>query len=262
MVAAVIRQTSPPPGWKASLPGLGLWVLLASSAFAQATWQAELADGQAISVDPATQRALVTSGKAPSRPLWDGVHRLSDGSTITIRAGVLVPNEQSLSIRPAPARPVPTRPDGDEPPQLPRLARTINACDHLLLHTCGLHGECAAEHPCQLARQLSALQRRTHGSDPANHQWAVDQCEQALGDALNFQRCEYANPVIRFPCHYLAAHVCAPNARCAASPTCRMASRLLALQQQLGSAGQPPDPGARKQCTRMLLEHAGFPPCR
>lgn len=230
---------------------------LACSPSGRAAWQTELADGRAISVDPATQRAEVTSGEAAGRPLWDGVHRLSDGSTITIRSGVLVPNKQSLS-RP----PVTPHAGPDEPPALTSRARKINACDRLLLYTCGLHKECLDRQSCQLSHQLMALQRRAHRVDPAENRWVIGQCEQALGNQQNFQRCEHADPVVNFPCHYLVARVCSRKKRCSASPTCRLAHQLLSLQRHRISAGSPPDPGARNQCEQMLLEHAGFPPCR
>ena len=63
-----------------------------------AQWTSQLEAGGTVSVDPTTNRATVTRDGV-STPLWDGVHRLQDGSAVTVRSGQVVPNEAILRAR-------------------------------------------------------------------------------------------------------------------------------------------------------------------
>jgi len=223
-----------------------------------ATWQTQLEDGSRIIVDPTTNRATIGSGAASGRPLWDGVHRLSDGSTVTIRSGVMVPTEQSLGE--IPKSQVLQEPDEDSP-RRPAGPRTT-VCDRLVLKCCGLYQECGKRDACLLAKQLRSLQRKAESRNPAESRWALAQCKQALQDRDNFGPCEFSTEVLQAPCHYLAQHVCGDIDRCTQSSACQMASQLLHLQYQQQAAGQPYDPGPHNQCMQMLLENAAYPPCR
>jgi hypothetical protein len=59
------------------------------------TWRGELSRGGSIVMDPDTRRALREEGGS-TRPLWDGVHRLEDGSTVIVRDGVAVPTRDMV----------------------------------------------------------------------------------------------------------------------------------------------------------------------
>ena len=162
---------------------------------AYTAWQAQLDNGNSISVDPASNRTTISSGQAAGRQLWDGVHRLSDGSTITIRSGVMVPNEQSLA--PAPALP----PIQAAEPRLAQPYRQSDTtCRQLVLKNCGMHGECRQTESCCLAQQLRSLQRKAQSSDPGGYEWAIGQCQQALEDERNFPTCETSAGVLAAPC--------------------------------------------------------------
>ena len=109
-------------------------------------WNARLSDGSGVEVDASTHRAWrLEDGRRT--PLWDGVHRLEDGSVVIVRDGVAVPNPDMLKTwNEAPPR----RTDVTE--------RESEACRELVRRVCG-EGEgesaaCAGSEPCRLAREL------------------------------------------------------------------------------------------------------------
>jgi len=253
------RQSSyPTPGHAKQASWLIALLLFAPLHTVLATWTGQLEDGRGIAFDPTTNRATITSGQGSGRPLWDGVHRLKDGSTVTIRSGVMVPTEKSL--RPDTSPPALQQPVAEKPYVFPE--RRSAACDRLVLKCCGLYQECEQRDTCCLAKQLRTLQRKASSSDPAEYRWATGQCEQAMQDQQNFGSCEYSAEVLAAPCYHLAQRVCGANNRCASSSSCRLANQLQQLQYQQTAQGLPYDPGPRNQCLQMLLEHASFPPCR
>jgi len=247
-----LHQASP-PGF-AGLFGWLLCALLLAPATLQAdSWVTQLGDGDTISVDPATNRATVRSGEGSGQPLWDGVHRLQDGSTITIRSGVMVPNEQ---LRAPGNTPLPLRPGDDGPSR--SMRKRDPTCDLLVLKACGLRGECARQESCHLARQLRTLQNRAV-RDPQGREWALEQCRQADNDTHNFPAC----PQAVSPCQQLVGMLCVDRERCADSAACRTALQLQQLEWQTyfgDSPGASLEPS--RQCQEMLLEHAFFAPCR
>lgn len=227
-------------------------VLGAGSAVVHAaSWDAELQDGRQISVDPATNRPLIQSGSGSGTPLWDGVHRLSDGSVITVRSGVMVPNEEVLSLR---------RGEPAEP-ERPAEAGSVS-CDALTLRVCGLHGECGASEACELARQLRTMRAHAGSEWAEDRNWAETRCEQALAAPEAFPVCAAAAETDR-PCEQLVEHVCGQAQRCAASRACNLAQQLLELELEASSQGVEEHAAqTRQQCQQMLGEHAFFPPCR
>lgn len=109
-------------------------------------WGARLSDGSGVEVDASTHRAWrLEDGRRT--PLWDGVHRLEDGSVVIVRDGVAVPNPAMLDTW------------SEAPPRQPREAgRESDACRELVRRVCG-EGEgdnaaCAGGEPCRLARDL------------------------------------------------------------------------------------------------------------
>ena len=60
-----------------------------------------LQHGGVVTVDPDTNRATVTQ-RGVTTPLWDGTHRLEDGSVLIINRGVTVPNRAILDSRQLP----------------------------------------------------------------------------------------------------------------------------------------------------------------
>jgi hypothetical protein len=235
-----------------------LCVLLAAPTAPLAdSWVTQLDEGQTISVDPATNRAIIRSGGATGQPLWDGVHRLQDGSTITIRSGVMVPN---AALRGAGTATQPLRP-AEDVARLPAQQRNP-ACDLLVIKTCGLRGECRDYEACHLARQLRRLQNNAQ-RDREGQGWAITQCQQADRDPGNFPACPGARSQSISPCRQLVEMLCLDRKRCAGSAACSTALQLQQLEWQT-YYGESPEAsqGPSRQCRQMLVEHAFFAPCR
>jgi hypothetical protein len=266
---------------RSSFPALvlfGLVLLCAATATISSGWETRLNNGQPIVIDPTTNRAVIMEGVGQGRPLWDGVHRLHDGTTITIRSGVAVPNS-SLGRR----SPLPS-PSSDEtgvPEQTPATASASPApshqsltgftsgsphqghCDHLLLKTCGLHRTCEDADACQLAQQLRSMQRQSPDPRLGNTGWAEGRCREALQDKAVFPACPREPPLQEVACSALVRHVCANAQRCQRSELCRDASALLELQQSAFERNAPSELILiRQRCVEMLAEQAFFPPCR
>lgn len=246
--------------------------LLGGPQTAGAGWETALSNGQPIVVDPATNRAVIRSGVGQGRPLWDGVHRLQDGSTITIRSGVVTPN--AALGRPAPPAPSQTdqspsataprrMPDAGPAAGFPARSAHQGACDELVLRTCGLNRSCAATDACGLAALLRSMQRQTPDPRPGNTGWAEDRCREALRDGDSFPACAREPPLDEVACSALSRHACTRSPRCRGSDLCRNASALLELERSAVERNAVDELHlVRRRCTRVFVEHAFFPPCR
>ncbi len=171
-------------GMKAAL--LLLWLALASLS-ARAEWTSELAGGGRVSVDPATNRATVTRGGVTT-PLWDGVHRLKDGSAITVRSGQVVPNAGILRER----HPRPPEPRPDEARKwVGQPIVGASPCERLVRNVCGDQGECAGAPACAPARHLLVEERRERSQSPTPDRmtYSSGQCRVAAGDKAFFRAC-------------------------------------------------------------------------
>jgi len=244
-----------------------------------ASWQTELWNGQQVTVEPTTKRATVQSADGSRRPLWDGVHRLSDGSTVTIRSGVAIPHS-ALPITPqavtAPSEPgvvetgsAPETTTMTSPPTpVPGTDSVTRDSDHgycnqLVLKTCGIRSRCAESDPCQLARQLRDLKHRPKDSPTDNTRWAEAKCHDALGDEAAFTSCTLEPPIAQAACTALVEHVCLGADRCQRSPLCRRARYLHGMERSLLARSAATEITlVRQQCVELLAEHAFFPPCR
>lgn len=148
-------------------------------------WTGRLERGGAVVVDPATNRATVTRDGV-STPLWDGVHRLEDGTVLTVRSGQVVPNEAILRAR----RPQPAVTDqavgwvgtpiiGNSP------------CERLVERVCGANQRCNTAPACAPARQLLEMEReeRTTSELPGRMSYSSGQCQEAARDTGFFREC-------------------------------------------------------------------------
>jgi len=249
----------------AALSVLLLGLLIGSVQHALASsWQGELDNGRQISINPSTNRAVIDSGAGQGKPLWDGVHRLSDGSTITIRSGIVVPNQAVQAYQPAPA-PLPTPSEamqGDSPVVSPPSGGW-GRCAELVLRSCGLQGSCRDSEPCLLAQQLRQAQHQPGASKLGNSDWAEQHCREALQDSTRFPQCHLEPPLEATACRQLLERFCAGGPRCMGSPSCRAAERLFEREQTALSDGADAELLAtRSRCVEILAKHAFFPPCR
>ncbi len=236
-------------------------LLVCSRGLSAASWDTELENGQQIRVDPTTNRPLIESGAGQGRPLWDGVHRLRDGSTITIRSGVMVPNEEleaSSHIGPADVA-------KDEAADASTDSPTVleDYCDTLVLKTCGLRNSCEQSEPCQLSRQLRAMQRQPSGHSEDNLTWAEKRCHEALDDDERFTACDQEPSLLTAGCEELLEYVCGTARRCFESGSCVVARDLFSQEQAaVDSHATEEITNIRHSCQKLLSEHAFFPPCR
>lgn len=160
-------------------------LLLALAMPAVAAWNAQLQNGGQVRVDPETNRATVTRDGVTT-PLWDGVHRLEDGSVITVRSGQVVPNEAILR-----ARKPPPPPTDKAQTWVGRVIDGESPCERLVREVCGARGQCDTGQACDAARQLLDMEHRERaGSErPDLTTYSSGQCIEAGRDRQFFQVC-------------------------------------------------------------------------
>jgi hypothetical protein len=151
-----------------------------------AAWKGQLDRGGQVRVDPDSNRVTVTRDGVTT-PLWDGVHRLQDGTVITVRSGQVVPNEAILRARDKPPAPltdqaeawVGYRIEGESP------------CERLVRQVCGADEACAKAPACDPARQLLDMeqQERAANHTPDTMTYSSGQCMEAAKDKQFFRVC-------------------------------------------------------------------------
>lgn len=165
-------------------------------------WRAPLASGGQVEVDPRTnQPILIQEGRQTQ--LWNGVHRLEDGSVIQVREGRVVPRldmraptapgdagdvpavAPATSSAPSPAASLPgpgSSPGASLPG--PGPLRGTAPCEELVSRVCGQVIECWEKPACTQARQLRSLDNdeMRAGFDPAQGTQTSKQCLEALSN--------------------------------------------------------------------------------
>ena len=229
--------------------------LLAGAALAQGpAWEGRLQDGGRLRVDPTTRRATVVSPQGLPSQLWDGVHRLEDGSTVTVHSGIIVPTLQMV-----------------EPPlPAPVLAESPSPCLVLLRKACGLHDECREQESCAHAAQLVKIERDEQLEYKGSTFAGTGQlethlhCEQALGDQEFFKACSRAQRgSVATPCERLVDKVCGRTGLCDGGPACAPAKQLLETEHEERAASLYPDAltASSGQCSQALQDKEFFLPC-
>jgi hypothetical protein len=152
-------------------------------AFAQ--WTSRLENGGEVVVDPTSNRATVTRGGV-STPLWDGVHRLEDGTTLTVRSGQVVPNQDILRARKS--QPAVTDPAAS---WVGSPIIGLSPCEQLVNHVCGVNHHCNDDPACGPARQLLEMEReeRSKSGQPKYMTYSSGQCKEAARDTAFFHEC-------------------------------------------------------------------------
>ena len=212
------------------LIGLPLFMVCA---IAQAeSWTGTLHDGSVIRVDPDSHRAMRYYGGGVA-PLWDGTHRMEDGSVVIIRQGEAVPTESMIET---------WRTRG-----APSTEFEHRYCDQLVRKVCGFHQECAVDQPCVLAQQLLRMEteerRRTPiASGPRPETESTARCQESLTDEKAFPVCGKARPNAKeTPCRQLVERACGASNKCAKGPACDPARQLFAMELSERLASANPD---------------------
>lgn len=217
------------------------------------TWTGALQDGSVLKVDPSSRRAMryYNGGAAP---MWDGTHRLEDGSVVIVRDGQAVPTESMMNTWAA------------EPGAEPRMRERY--CDQLVRKACGFQDECFRAQPCVLARQLLNMEREQQrlapaGSGPWPQTESSGECRDALSDP-SFPACVASVPTAReTACEKLVVKVCGTTGQCTSATACGPARQLLEMEH--GERLQSADPDAvtptGAQCEK-AFDNAFFKPCQ
>jgi len=246
-------QTAFAPVSSVILVGILLALLAPAASLTADPWQSRLEGGSEVRVDPSTRRAIETMD-GQQRPLWDGVHRLEDGSTLTVRDGIAVPTPSMME-----------RWEGDSEPE---PIYEYRYCKQLVRKTCGFDDGCDTAAACLRARTLLGdAAREQLELDPrraADAQTATSaRCQQALSDP-SFPACGRAGErADNSRCRALVERVCGAEDSCASTQACDAAKQLQALEteERLVNA----DPSALsvtgKQCLEAMT-NAFFEPCR
>lgn len=170
------------------MTGLGLSAVLAGGAVFARDWNVQLYDGTAVRVDPRTHKAWVDDAGG-SRPLWDGVHRLDDGTVLRIQSGVMIPEKAYVEAqRGELGRVVPQQ---EVTAYEQRYTAVDPGCVDLVKKTCGADDACSKQQACDLARQLRQFQLDEWRESGFND-WTSEagtQCAEALRDETMFPRC-------------------------------------------------------------------------
>jgi hypothetical protein len=246
-------------GWPilCNLPLLGILVLFAFAPPASAEgWTGTLRQGGEVRVDPKTNRITVQRHGVRTQ-LWDGVHRLQDGSSITVRSGQVVPNVEILEARRGGL--------ATEEAWAGEVIVGQSPCEALVERVCGSQGDCAHRPGCPPARQLLEMERqeRLASDAPDRTTYTSHQCQQAETDQL-FASCsgEAPAPVASatdLVCHRLVQKVCGQGGACASTTACSAAQQLSDMSNDATSAAGRAE--LHYQCNEALADEAFFQPC-
>ncbi|GMQ87714.1 MAG: hypothetical protein BMS9Abin08_0920 [Gammaproteobacteria bacterium] len=151
-----------------------------------AQWSAPLKSGGTVTVDPQTNRATVRRNGVETQ-LWDGVHQLEDGSTLTVRSGTAVPNQDILRARQLPSHPEPA----ETGPWSGAPIVGYSPCEQLVRRVCGVNQTCSSAKACGPAKQLLNMEQteREANASPDYMTPASGQCQQADKDRAYFVTC-------------------------------------------------------------------------
>jgi hypothetical protein len=142
-----------------------------------------LQNGGAVTVDPNTNRATITRDGVAT-PLWDGTHRLQDGSILIIREGISVPTE------PAPGTRLPPIPKAAEWEGAPIVGHS--PCEKLVHRVCGEQGRCRDNESCNLARQLLTMEQDERAASENRNRmtYTSGECHEVNADRELFPSCK------------------------------------------------------------------------
>ncbi len=263
--------------WSALVLGGWLWLsglfLLAAAtpvALQAAEWSSTLKGGGKVTVDPRTNRVVVKKQGVETQ-LWDGVHRLEDGSSITVRSGQVVPNEEILRARRLPEMPEEKEGLGAEV-WIGAPIVGYSPCEKLVRRVCGEGQECAAKQGCEVAGQLLQMEQQERAAEATANRmtYSSGQCQEADRDRHFFASCG-AQPapwgsgdaaaayVPPSSCQMLVDKVCGSQSACGGESACDLAQQLLRLAQEEAAGGSAGT--SDTQCKEALADEAVFKRC-
>lgn len=227
-------------------------LLVAGNTFGAEPWSGALYGGGKLEVDPDSRRAVrYKNGTAVQ--MWDGTHRLDDGSVVIVRDGEAVPTESMIDAWRAP------------PPMRPAL--TGRYCDQLVRKVCGYDNACSFDEACVQARQLLRDEREEQRRMPlksGTHPQTTSsgRCSQALTDAA-FPACVQGMAVKKdSPCDLLVLRVCGRDNACANRQACGLARQLLGMETEERLVGADPNaPTSTGNQCREAVTNRFFSPC-
>ena len=156
---------------------------LAACTVTAAEWSSPLRGGGTVTVDPDTNRATVTKDGVTTQ-LWQGTHRLQDGSVLIIkRGGVAVPNESIVESRQLPP------PETEEWQDVQIVG--YSPCEKLVRRVCGKEDQCEGAKACDPSRQLLAMEAEERDASKNRNlmSYTSGQCLKALRDDEFFLAC-------------------------------------------------------------------------
>jgi hypothetical protein len=150
-----------------------------------ADWTSQLKGGGTVRVDPHTNRATVTQGGVTSQ-IWDGAHRLQDGTILITNRGVAIPNESILESRQI-------KPPETEEWEGVRIVGT-SPCERLVRRVCGDEDQCTDAEACGPSRQLLDMEsdERNASKNRGLMTYTSGQCLKALKHRGFFANCPKA----------------------------------------------------------------------
>lgn len=236
-------------------------LLLTLPAGAANYWTGNLDNGSVVRVEQQTQKAKIFTDQGATQ-LWDGVHRMEDGSVIIVREGVVV----SGGNRPLEPEAQPSE-DPETPSGEPLLFGPDDpACVNLVIKVCGFDGQCNEADACSPARQLLKLEKdeaMQHSNKGYNE--TSQHCLDALQDETFFQPCESHERNLPSECRKLVDLVCGPNGECTDSEACSPARQLLDMEREeigmrLRRENRQID--SSKRCIEAMARSDFFTPCK
>jgi hypothetical protein len=246
----------------------GLIILAAAPPAPQAAeWSSTLKGGGQVTVDPRTNRITVQKNGVQTQ-LWDGVHRLEDGSSITVRSGQVVPNQEILRARRQPDMPEETEGPGAEV-WIGAPIVGASPCEKLAQRVCGAGRACADQDGCALAGQLLEMEQQERAAQASANRmtYASGQCQEADRDRNLFATCgaqpapwttgeDPARYVPPSSCQLLVEKVCGSRSACGGETACDAAQQLVRLAQDEPAGGT-----TDQQCREALGDDSFFKPC-
>jgi len=161
----------------------GTWLLAAD-------WTSRLQDGSTVTVDPETNRATVTRGGVTT-PMWDGSHRMQDGSQLIIRHGVATPNAAIVESRRQPQQ------EAEDWEDAPIVG--YSPCEQLVRMVCGRQDQCLRAEACGPARQLLDMEREERAASNNRNlmTFTSGQCLKVQDDREFFVPCSQPEPTVK-----------------------------------------------------------------